>query len=467
MSELSLKRKAMQKVESLGDTVKKDPYYPSYHIAPPVGLLNDPNGFIQWRGSYHLFYQWMPFRTGHGAKFWAQLTSQNLIDWNFEGPALAPDQWYDRTGCYSGSAVEKDGELILFYTGNVKNDKGERETYQCKVRSQDGVHFEKCGVQIELPEGFTAHFRDPKVWKMDNRWYMVIGAQTNENEGCIVLYESMDLETWIFKRIVASGMGYMWECPDFFRLEEDVLLFSPQGVEENEIDYRNMYQSGYIIGDFDEGFPVERFRELDRGFEFYAPQTMMDEKGRRLLIGWMGMPDGGEEYFPTHDYHWIHQLTLPRELEQRGDIIVQKPPEELLELRRRKIIEEKGGSWEGDLSRNVEIVISDISEALNMNVYDYFFIACEKDKVVVRRPSIEGAGMEWRAAELDSPLEEIRMFIDRSSLEIFINGGETVFSSRMFLDPSATDCRIEGEASVTVWELRKQKGEEKYEVRSD
>src|SRR5699024_814478 len=155
---------ALETVEKQQETVSADLYRPTYHIAPPTGLLNDPNGWIQWKGTYHLFYQWMPFKTGHGAKFWNHVTSKNLIDWKQEEMALTPSDWFDKDGCYSGSSIEHEGKLKLFYTGNVK-DNDERATYQCLAVSEDGIHFEKKGVLIELPEGFTTHFRDPKVWE--------------------------------------------------------------------------------------------------------------------------------------------------------------------------------------------------------------------------------------------------------------------------------------------------------------
>lgn len=81
---------------------------------PPVGLLNDPNGVIYWKGSYHVFFQWQPFQTGHGAKFWGHYTTQDVVNWKREEIALAPSDWFDKNGCYSGSAVTKDDRLYLF-----------------------------------------------------------------------------------------------------------------------------------------------------------------------------------------------------------------------------------------------------------------------------------------------------------------------------------------------------------------
>lgn len=129
---------------------------------PPVGLLNDPNGLIQWKGIYHVFYQWQPFKTGHGAKFWGHYTSTDLVNWQHEEAALAPSDWFDQNGCYSGSAFIDNGQMHVMYTGNVRDEQGNRETYQCLAVSEDGIHFQKKGVVATLPEGFTAHFRDPR-----------------------------------------------------------------------------------------------------------------------------------------------------------------------------------------------------------------------------------------------------------------------------------------------------------------
>lgn len=117
-----------------------------FHLMPAVGLLNDPNGFIQFKGVYHVFFQWNPFETAHGAKFWGHYSSTDLINWNEEPIALAPDEWFDKNGCYSGSAVEHEGKMYLFYTGNVKEENGDRSTYQCLAISEDGIHFEKRGL---------------------------------------------------------------------------------------------------------------------------------------------------------------------------------------------------------------------------------------------------------------------------------------------------------------------------------
>ena len=126
---------------------------------------------------------------------------------------------------------------------------------------------------------------------------MLLGARTLENEGKILIYESTDLNEWTYRGIFFGedyALGYMWECPDYFHLDgKDVLVFSLQGLAAKEHAYQNIHQSGYLIGEVDwETLTFKEtsaFRELDYGFDFYAPQTFEDEQKRRILWGWMGL----------------------------------------------------------------------------------------------------------------------------------------------------------------------------------
>ncbi|KAB8128299.1 sucrose-6-phosphate hydrolase [Gracilibacillus oryzae] len=458
-----LKKKASDQVNEKGSIVKKDPFYPLYHIAPPVGLINDPNGWIQWNGTYHLFYQWMPFKAGHGAKFWGHVSSEDMINWKEEPIALAPSDWFDKDGCYSGSAISFNEELLLYYTGNVKNN-NIREAYQCLAVSKDGRNFEKLGVQIEVPGGYTAHFRDPKVWQEHDRYYMVVGAQTEKEEGSVVWFSSEDLKKWQFGGMLADGFGYMWECPDFFSLNgTDILLFSPQGLSASGIDYRNIHQTGYIAGKWNKGtnqFLHEEFVELDHGFEFYAPQTTMDDQGRRLLIGWMGVPDQDEQLHPTIENGWVHQLTIPRELTYKNGRILQKPVEELKQLRKQQ-------KYHLELNTQ-KIIMKDIPKAseikldiqANENVKIDFFehlklhFDTSTHYVQLLRPKLDGTGTEERVAVAEQ-LTDIQCLIDHSSIEIFINDGEIVFTSRIFAEPSNNKLTIQANGELTVWELAK------------
>ncbi|MCP3028002.1 sucrose-6-phosphate hydrolase [Halobacillus sp. A5] len=463
-----LRQRAEQAVDMYFENVKQDPYFPGYHLAPPSGLLNDPNGWIQWKGRYHLFFQWMPFHTGHGAKFWGHFSSRDLVNWRYEPIALTPADWFDKSGCYSGSAVNADGMLKVFYTGNVKDEQGNRETYQCLAESADGFHFEKKGVKVRLPEGYTPHFRDPKVWKHEDQWYMVIGAQKLDKKGCAVLLKSAGLEDWTCIGVLShanaeplENLGYMWECPDLFSLNErDVLLFSPQGLEADGIDYNNHYQSGYVIGTVDyetAAYKHGKFLELDRGFEFYAPQTTLDDNGRRILIGWMGVPDQNEAEQPTVPNGWVHQMTLPRKLELRNDKILQHPLDEMKLLRIGEAIDRQfDRKYQTSISKTSEIDINGDIESLNIFGYADLYFNQAEGVLTLERPSYVNGIKETRSCCLPSGLNRLHIFVDHSSLEIFVNDGEEVFTSRMFAPNGNDSLTINTNKSshVQIWDLK-------------
>lgn len=455
---------AYDRIAETSELVESDYYRLKYHVIPPTGLLNDPNGFIQIYGEYHLFYQFHPFNTAHGLKYWAHVKSKDLVDWQECPIALAPSQWYETHGCYSGSAVNNHGELTLIYTGNVKDKEGNRETYQCLATSKDGIGFKKYEnnpVIQKQPEGYTSHFRDPKVWKKDGMWYMVIGAQTINKEGRVLLFKSVDLKDWsLVGEVAGSGInnlnnfGYMWECPDLFNLKgRDVLITCPQGLDQQGDLYNNIYQSGYFVGtlDYETGkLSHGKFTELDRGFEFYAPQTTVDNKGRRILIAWMGLPE--EENHPTTEHAWIHAMTIPRVIELSGDKLYQKPVEEFKSLRRNEvhysniIIEDDEIELENINGDVIELLIElETEDAVEYGVRlrcsedgreeTVFCYNRELEKLELNRERSGKSLRGIRRCDLDYKRTlKLNIFIDTSSIEAFINDGEEVFSSRIYPD---------------------------------
>ncbi|PYZ91619.1 sucrose-6-phosphate hydrolase [Salipaludibacillus keqinensis] len=477
--EQELHNRAYAEVKRHQQQVMADPYRQSFHLMPPVGLLNDPNGWIQWNGTYHMFYQWNPFAASHGAKFWGHYSSTDMVNWTEEPIALAPSEWFEKNGCYSGSAVDVNGQLTLMYTGNVKDEKGNRQSYQCVATSDDGVHFDKKGPVVdELPEGYTAHFRDPKVWQENGRWYMIIGAQTEDEQGRALLYQSEDFQTWTFTGPLAGAgigqvdsFGYMWECPDMFSLEgKDILIVSPQGLEPEGMVYHNKYQAGYFIGEANLNDPVfhhGEFTELDRGFEFYAPQTTVDDRGRRIIVGWMGVPEQDEEDHPTIENQWVHCLTIPRELHLSNGRLLQKPVEELKQLRHtpvrfeQKEIHARTTQLDGIAGTTVELLFENLSTVGELFEWtfrgDARLIYNKQERIMtLERKHIKTRLMERRQCYVEQ-LHDVQIFMDSSSLEIFINGGEEVFTSRYFPDPSDQSITIRSSqpAAITVqkWDL--------------
>ena len=468
------------------EIVGKDFWRQKYHIQGIVGLINDPNGFSQFKGKYHMFYQWNPLGTDHKNKTWAHSVSDDLLHWKRLKTALRPDTWYSKDGVYSGSAIVDDEKLYLFYTGNVKDSDGNRESYQCLAVSSNGENFERWEPSIvNQPDGYTRHIRDPKIWKKDDKFYAVIGIQSEDLEGKAVLYSSENIKEWKFEGEIAGAnhgkikdFGFMWECPDYFQLKDektgeikDLLVFSPQGLEPEGDLYNNKYQTGYLFGKLDYEKPefeiLSDFVEIDRGHDFYAPQSMEDDKGRRLIVGWMGIPE--EEDFPTVKNEWLHCLTLPRELKVIDGKLYQVPIKEMESIRGEKIeFSEKvtgevkvgtGVTYElkakfTDFNSDFGLKLRTGKNSETVLKFDY-----NDKKFVLDRTKGEQSDKRLRKVYLgDISKLELTVFVDNSSVEVFINGGAEVFSSRIFPEKDADGISVFADKDVNVeiekWEWK-------------
>ena len=445
-----------------------------HHLMPPFGWLNDPNGLCWYKGKYHVFFQYAPFDVEGGLKFWGHYTSEDMIDWKYEGTALYPDSSYDCHGVYSGSALVDDGKLHLFFTGNVKID-GDydyinegRETSTLHVESEDGIHFSNKEEVIsfsEYPEEFTCHIRDPKVWKENGKYFMVLGGRLKGDKGAVLVYESGDLKEWKLLRTITTPevFGYMWECPDYFELDgEKILSVSPQGLTREEFRFQNIYQSGYFILKEDGSVDVKDFREWDMGFDFYAPQTFTDVQGRRILIGWMGMPDADEEYVnKTIEEGWQHCLTVPRELKLKDGKILQYPVKELENLRKEKTVlndENSAVELRVEVNEGFDLVLEEIAltgSSFQISMGGQMLFRYENGTAEIGFPGVTGAGRKVRKAQINE-LRNIRFLVDTSAAEIYLNDGETVFSTRYYPDREDLLLKIQGgKFKGNLWNLRR------------
>ncbi len=446
------------------------------HLMPPDGWLNDPNGLCQFHGEYHVFFQYSPEEPEGGMKHWGHYISPDLLHWEYAGTALSPEESFESRGVYSGSALVRDGKMYLYYTGNVKL-KGDynyitngRQSNTVLVESNDGRTFgrkECLMTNADYPSDLTCHVRDPKVVSgadigiNDGCDYMVLGARTREDVGEILLYRSGDLRRWEFVHSISSDekFGYMWECPDVFMVDDQkILSISPQGIESDGINYQNLYQSGYykVQGDFAGEYDLWGFKEWDRGFDFYAPQTFADEKGRRLLIGWIGMPDVPEHENPTVEYGWQNALTVPREICLKNGHITQYPAEELKVLRAEEQVLETGEISEEMPCYDAEVKVNQ-SEEFEIVISDSIYLFYEKDKKIFTlefdQAADIGRGRRSRSVHLDK-CETVRMLMDTSCMEIFLNGGEEVFTSRFYTENGKSSFKINNPgAKVHYWKL--------------
>ncbi len=272
------------------------------------------------------------------------------------------------------------------------------------------------------------------------------------------MYRSTDLKDWtLFDRLTMPDFGYMWECPDLFELDGELfLVFSPQGLEAKGWDNRNVYQTGYCRLDYDfdtKEYAFSPFQELDRGFDYYAPQSFLDEQGRHIQFGWMGMGDAPYTNAPTIEHAWQHALTLPRELRAKDGHLYQMPIVEIEQLRQEKYESSIADFEDPGFGKSYEMIVTFAQSApFSITVDDEATLAY--DGSVLRLTMKEGGyGRDERGIEIDA-VKNIRLFKDTSSLEIFVNDGWTVFSSRVY-STGEPNVRIEaqGEGTVTMYEL--------------
>ena len=439
-----------------------DPWRPKIHLAPPVGWLNDPNGLCYFRDEYHVFYQYSPFDPEDGVKFWGHYKSKDLIAWEQYPAMLCPDEPFDVHGAYSGSALCGEDGLYLYYTGNVKHG-GDfdyihigRESNTVLAYSADGVNLDwKCLLlqNKDYPPEATLHVRDPKVWKQDGKYYMVQGARTQEDIGAALIFESEDGLQWnhINTLRTSNPFGYMWECPDLFELDGQwVLMVCPQGVQQPEPGLENRYACGYfpLYGDFRGEYTLGEFVPLDFGFDFYAPQTFWDGS-RRLLTVWMGMAD--VEYTnPTTAYGWQHCLTVLRELRFEDGRLRMRPVRELDALREEMHIYPFSNRLTVNLPELADIQISCEGE-LTLRLSG-ILLKAEGDRLTLAIQE-GGYGRNARKA-LTGRLQNLRILMDTSPLEIFANDGEVVFSTRWYPPEARRSLTLYGTGRAVVYDLR-------------
>ncbi len=461
---------------------------PAFHLSARTGWMNDPNGFSYYNGEYHMFYQYHPYDSHWGPMHWGHAVSADLLHWRYLPAALAPDELYDRDGCFSGSAVVMpDGRHLLMYTGVVKehlrNDEIREVQTQC-IAIGDGINYEKYEKnpvldEKDLPEGCSRFdFRDPKIWrKPDGTYCCIIGSRPADGSGQILFFTSTDCYKWNFKKVLSANrdrFGKMWECPDFFELDgKGVLLTSPQDMLPQGFEYHNGNGTLCLIGEYDENtdtFTEEGNQSIDYGIDFYAPQTILTPDGRRVMIGWMQNWDTCTQH--RSDQRWFGQMSLPRELFIRDGRLYQKPLEELENMRSGGIIH-KNVSFTGTIrldgvkGRKIDMELN-LHPAEEGEIYRKFAVRfAQNDRYYTSfsfRPSesilkvdrkFSGSRRavihQRRCLVADRGGElKLRLILDRFSVEAFINDGEQVMSATIYTEQEADGISFFADGTVCM-----------------
>jgi beta-fructofuranosidase len=440
-----------------------DPHRPHYHFLPPANWLNDPNGVIQWKGQYHLFYQHNPHEALHANMHWGHAISTDLVHWEHLPIALAPTPGSpDAHGCWSGCAVDNNGMPTLIYSGHRDG----RECACLAISQDDLLTWEKYSgnpIITSPPQNLdVVAFRDHCVWKEGESWYQIIGSGITDVGGTVLLYRSSDLLHWDYMHPIYVGdknqttplwTGSMWECPDLFSLgDKHVLLVS---VWDNHHTYYPIYFVGAYVN---HTFTPELPHRLDFGASFYAPQTMRDTYGRRLMWGWLRE---GRDVEAQRAAGWSGVMSLPRVLTIRSDgLLGVGPAPELATLRGKHWV------WTNiDLAPSMSGVIDDvrgdtleiIAEVELGDATEFGLkVRCSPDAAEETRIIYDRVGqrliIDPQRSSLSGllhqdvqggPLEladgerlTLQLFLDRSVVEVFANGRACI-ASRIY--PSRAD----------------------------
>lgn len=459
----------------LAQSIQQSIWKNDYHIQAQTGLLNDPNGFSFFNGKWRLFYQAFPFGAAHGLKSWAQLSSIDLIHWEYEGLALLPDTPYDSHGAYSGSALPIDDKLFLFYTGNVRDDAWQRHSFQLGAWLDSSGEIKKeLTPLISENSDFPDHFRDPMIFPYHNGYVTILGAQDKAGQGKILTYFSAtgDIHDWQLLddlKISDSPLGYMVECPNLVFIDDKpVLIFCPQGLPKTVKAYENIFPNMYLVAD---DFDITHnklvnpsdFENLDDGFDVYATQAFNAPDGRALAISWIGLPDLS---YPSDAEGWANCLSLVKALTMVNGKLFQYPVRETLELRQsqtnitQRITELNTHAYELETNVPADTIaeiklFADASEERGLVVT----INTKNGTIIVNR---KNAGLPINSEYGDirkssvAPHTDLKLniFMDASVFEIYLNGGERVITGRIFPSRDQKYLVLDAVANSRLYELK-------------
>ncbi len=424
---------AMTSVSNAVARAAADPARPSFHFRPPALWMNDPNGLLQHRGWYHVFYQHNPYGDGWGNMHWGHARSKDLVRWEHLPIALWPSKEAGEDHVFSGSAtLTGRGEPMIFYTSIGRGKGADVQAEQwAALGSEDLLTWRKASGNPLLTESLHGEqkvydWRDPFVFEAGRRTFMVCGGNLNHGQGgqaVVLLYEARDpeLTRWRYRGVLFQHPdAENIECPLFFPLDGTwVLAVSPHRRVE------------WFTGDFDPDagkFVAKRRGLLDYGEAYYAPNSFADETGRRLLFGWVrGFPKGRG---------WNGCLTLPRLLSVQGGVLQQRPAPEVESLRGERV-RLANRRFSG------ELVLPDVrGDALELEVV---FERGEAPSVGLRlRRSEDGArgvDLRWDGKRLDVAGAQMSLFGD-------LTGSRVEF--RVFLDRSVVEVHAAGQCVTRV-----------------
>ena len=430
------------------DTTNREHFRPAYHHTPLYGWMNDPNGMFYKDGVWHLYYQWNPYGSQWENMTWGHSTSRDLIHWEAQPTAIEAD-WLG--SIFSGSCVTDGNDVVAFYTSA-----GHHQTQSMAVSKDGGRTFQKFSGNPVLTAD-APDFRDPKVfWNEDNGCWNLILAVGQEMQ----IFSSKDLKQWKYESSFGKEYGNhggVWECPDLLKIGQKWVLLcniNPGGPFGGSA-------TQYFVGDFDgHRFTCESMPKvtkwLDYGKDHYATVTFYNApEGRHVALAWMSNWQYANQV-PTKQFRSAN--SVPRDLGLFTDgeetYVSVVPSKEMLAVRGQKI-KKPTETCEVivDLKGSADITFSNLKGEQVVMHYD----AQKQTFAMDRTKSGDSSFSENFACTTTAPthgqLKQLRIFIDRCSMEVFDADGHMAMTNLVFPTEAYNDVKVKG-GKATVYEIK-------------
>ena len=449
-----------------------------YHLQPVSGSMGKPAGLCFYKGQWHMFYEWYPFEPAAGVRHWYHTISDDLVHWTNAGAAIQPDNWYDNAGCLSGTAFPEDDLVYFVYTGRNRDENDKEHSYQLLAgMNKDGkiLKYEEPLIMPDKDHG--ARQRGPKIFrrKEDDMYYILVGSQCSDGTGAILMYRSKAMhDGWKFLgELKIRGMGdeiCEIEDPDIEQIDGKDVLFCNLRTRNKAGD-----RAVCFVGELDlyhlEFIPSSGPLALDNGFDMYgvkcADQTVY--KDGVVITGLLG--NDAYAYPAVEEEGWTGMMTLPRVVRIENGKLNQKPVMAVDDLKQDLLFEADQGSvvkdvMHAEMPRSCVMRIEDPNgESLCFNLFTWgrdrgFEIAYDKDhkKLTIDRSMMRNRhnaelGLD-RSVVLEDGLKALDVYVDGSSVEVFVNDGEYVMSSRIFPSKAENMIRMAGkDIDVKIWNV--------------
>ena len=430
------------------DTTNRERFRPAYHHTPLYGWMNDPNGMFYKDGVWHLYYQWNPYGSQWENMTWGHSTSKDLIHWEAQPTAIEAD-WLG--SIFSGSCVTNGDEVIAMYTSA-----GHHQTQSLAVSKDGGRTFEKYAGNPVLTTSDVADFRDPRpFWNEDIKAWNLILAAGQEMR----IYSSKDLKDWKYESSFGKEYGNhggVWECPDLFEIKNEKLNI------KNWVLICNINPGGpfggsatqYFVGQFDgRKFTCE---SMPNGKDHYATVSFYNApENRRVVLAWMSNWQYANQV-PTQQFRSANSIPRDLGLFRCGEetYVSVTPSKEMLAVRGAKLKKPtEACEIVVDAKGQTEIVLSNAKGEQVTMAYDGQKQTFTMDRTKSGNVSFSEAFPAVTVAPTYGQIKQLRIFIDRCSIEAFDADGKMAMTNLVFPSEPYNSVKVKG-GKATIYDIK-------------